>query len=1147
MNQKQYMRINLIAFLITLCSLHLTGAVRSQSVTIDAKRIELKEIFRQIEQQTGYIVFAKESLFKKKIVDVKAEKMPIGNFLDLVLKNQGIDYHLLDKSIVLSAVKSKVEVTGGGYGDNNLLIQEHVIYGRITDEKGNPLEGVTVKVKGSTTHTTSGADGSYRINAGAIGARLVFSNMGFQSVETAVTDSNRLDVSMSLFVSDLDEVVVIGYGTVKKANLSGAVETVSANKLVSRSTPNIGVALQGLVPNLNISHPGGGATNTTPTFNIRGMTSINGGSPLILVDGVPTTAADFSRMNPLDIESFTMLKDASSAAIYGARAAYGVILVTTKTGTTDKLAINVNSSYNIRKNGRMPKAVLDPYIQSSYKKIMGQPWYNLYTDEEIAYAKERVADPSLPAVIPSSIDPNRWTYLGATDWYSEIFNDLETSDRHSLSLSGMTPKTSYFLGLENSNERGMLKWDTDIFRKYNLRTRLDFRPTNWLTLGTNLSLLMSNLNRPTNYASSVFGGTHHTTSSLLPIKNPDGTWATNRLGTSLQGNIFAILQEGGDYRSDRYALQGQFSAKVDLIKDVWSIKTDYTRRSIDLKETTWDSDLNIPYRDGPDLPVFYRGSGSYAQVSNANTTYNLLNLYSNFEKNFGDHFLSALVGFSREDERYEYSNAHRRDLITSSYPTVQLATGLATVGENMYDWAIMSGFFRLNYVFKDRYIVEVNSRYDGSSRFPRKDRFGVFPSISGAWVASQESFFESVPVVSYLKVRGSYGSLGNQDVSHYQYIANMSASLVNVLVNGARPMGVYTPGLVSNSLTWERVYSANIGLDMKLFTDKLSLSADLYNRQTKDMLTKGKTLPIVLGAVEPRVNAADLKTKGWEVSVGYRDRLATRSDDISFGARFVLSDNRAFITRFDNPTGILSDYYVGQEVGQIWGLTTLGFFADENDIKNHADQWEVTAYPGNRSIEPGDLKYKDVNGDGKVNRGAGTLDNPGDFTVIGNSTDRYSFGLDMDVEWKGFDVRVLLQGVGKKDFYPSSAYTFFGIFSAPWGNVLEHNMDHWTPENPNGYFPRLKSYLANGAGDMSYPQTRYLQDASYLRVKNVTLGYTLPNSLVRHIAMGNVRFFASGENVWEFTKLTKAFDPEALVENAHPFQRVFAFGVSASF
>ncbi len=1138
------MRLSLAIPLLIVSTLHVGAMTFGQTFVLKKENTRVEQLFNELHRQTGYNVFYDEAMLPS---DTRISVSYKGASIETVMKDIAdkyqLSYTILGKDIILSRRKETPSPTTFST-EAPTDIQQRTISGRVTDEQGQPLSGVTIREVGQENGSATNADGRFSLQLLENEATLRFSLLGYITKEIKVESAGELAVRLSIDIYEVDEVVVVGYGTQKKVNLSGAVETVSAKQLADRPTNNVGLALQGIVPNLSIS-PNGGQANATPTFNIRGITSLNGGVPLFLVDGVPTDAADFSRMNAADIENISILKDASSAAIYGSRAAYGVVLVTTKKGTTENLVINYGSFLNVRRNGRMPEVVLDPYIQTSYKQIMGQPWYNLYSEQEIAYTQMRKDDPSLPNVIPSYTDPEQWAYFAETDWYHELFHQNAVSTSNNINVSGKSDKASYYVGAEYYTENGMLKYNTDKYRKYNVRSNIDYKPTEWLTIGNNTSIQNYTYDRPTGFGPWVFG-TAHKVNSLLPINNPDGSWTIAKEGSTILGNIVGAMENGGETKTTNYVIQTQFNSNVALIKDIWNLKADLTLKYATNKERGWDSDKNIPYKTGPNIEPQYFGFDNYAQVANYARNYTLANVYSDFSKRLGQHTISILAGFSQELERYEYNLLNRKDLILDSYPTVQLATGEMTVNEDIYEWAIRSGFFRLNYSFKDRYIVEANGRMDGSSRFPKNDRYGLFPSFSAAWVISNEAFFEPLSNhINHMKVRASYGSLGNQDVSYYQYIATMSASKMALLLNGERPMGVYAPGLVSQSLTWEKVNTANLGLDLNLLSNRLLVSADIYRRQTKDMLMKGKTLPNVLGTAEPKINAADLETKGWETSIAWRDQFNMSKSPFQYGLRFIISDSKAHITKFDNPTGYLDDYYVGQEFGEIWGMQTEGFFKDAEDIKNHADQWEVTSYPGDRPIEPGDMKYKDLNNDGEINRGDWTLANPGDFKVIGNSSSRYNFGLNFDAEWNGFDIRMLVQGVMKRDWYPSG-YKFWGIYLAPWGNVLEHNLDHWTPENPDAYFPRLKSYLANGAGDLAIPQTKYLQNAAYARLKNITIGYTLPSAVFRKIGLQRCRLYVSGENLFEYTPLTKTHDPESLNESEHPFQRTLSFGLNIS-
>ncbi|MDD4591902.1 MAG: SusC/RagA family TonB-linked outer membrane protein, partial [Parabacteroides sp.] len=643
---------------------------------------------------------------------------------------------------------------------------------------------------------------------------------------------------------------------------------------------------------------------------------------------------------------------------------------------------------------------------------------------------------------------------------------------------------------------------------------------------------------PTHLNSKFFWNMSYRAKAFYPVKNPDDTWAGD--GAT---NVVAELQDGGDTKTNQSITQTQFNMDLALIKNTWHIKGDFTAKYSNNKTDAWSNYAST--RLGPNLPLInfdmsYFGWDEYAQLSTWSNLFTIGNIYTDFSKTWKNHSLSALLGLSQEYERYESFTGRRKNMITPTYPTPQLAAGTMTLTEDVYEWAIRSGFYRLNYIYNNKYIFEFNGRYDGTSRFPKNDRFGFFPSVSGAWLVSEENFFKPLKnVLDYSKIRLSYGSLGNQDVNYYQYIATMNATKIGQLIDGDQPMGVYQPGLVSQNLTWEKISTLDIGLDLTFLSNRLSFSGDIFRRTTKDMLSKGKTLPSVLGTSEPKINAADLISKGWEVSLAWNDKLNLAGKPLQYNTRFILYDSRAFIKRFDNPTKYLGDYYEGQEIGEIWGLVTEGFFTSQDEINSHASQVEVTSYPGDRPIEPGDLKYKDLNGDGKINRGSETVDDPGDFKVIGNSSLRYNFGLDIGGDWNGWDLRLLFQGVGKRNIYPDSGPFFWGIYYAPDGYVLKETLDHWTPENPNAYLPRLKSYLTTN--DLGIPQTRYLQNAAYVRMKNITLGYTLDSLLKSKLG---IRIYFTGENLFEITSLRKPLDPESGGSNYHPFQRSYSFGLN---
>lgn len=1126
MNKKTTFNVRLLLCLLFF-SCHL--GVFSQ-ITFSVNKQKIRDVIKVISDKSDYSFFYSNDfvdLNKEVIITVDNEN--IKTILDKLFKDTDIQYTIRENKQIVLAVKGKKI-------QDNKTVPLKKITGQVKDSSGEPVIGASILIKENKIGTITDIEGNFTVDA-LLGNTLVISFLGYKTKEIKINNQTNFNIDLSEDSQALDEIVVVGYGTQKKINLSGAVEAVNGKTLENRSVSNVGSMLQGIVPNLNIS-VSGGQSSKTPSFNVRGVGNLEGknASPLILVDGIPTDESDFSRMNSADIESISVLKDASSAAIYGARAAFGVIIVSTKRGKGEKMTVNFSNTVNVRTLGRMPKIVKDPYIQASYKDIMGAPWYDLYSDEELEYAQQRSENPSLPTTMINPRKPEYYSYLGMTDWFHEIFGNTGLSHSHNLNLSGATKKTSFYLGVEYYGEEGMIKYNTDQYNRFNMRSRVDYQVTDWLKIGNNTSMTYYTYDYPTSLGDWLYKEVNNA-NCLIPVHNPDGSY------TELGAKYVGGLLYGGDSSENSLTVQSQFTFDISLIKDIWSVKGDFTAKFWNNHLNSWEGDHAISFKEGPELQEKSLGWEDIASGKHNNSRFLLFNVYTDFNKKIGKHNLAGVIGFEQETESLQYFVGSRKQLLSSSAPTVDVATGEQNVADLRYSWATRSGFFRLNYSFGDRYIIEANGRYDGTSRFQKNSRFGFFPSVSAAWIISEEKFFQPIKDwFSTAKIRTSYGSLGNQNVGYYEYITDLKFEELKYLLNGKKPIGASAPGLISDALTWETVNTVNLGIDLNFLNNKLNLSGDVYRRDTKDMLTTGKTLPGVLGTDSPRTNAADLKTRGWEASIAWRDQFNLSDEQFNYGVRFVISDSRSFITKYDNPKGNLNDYYKGYEIGSIWGLTTEGFFIDEEDIKKHADQWEVTAYPGDRPLAPGDLKYKDLDKNGKINKGDWTKDNHGDYSIIGNTSERYNYGADLTADWNGFDLRIFLQGVGKKDWYPN-LFTFFGIYRAPWSNVLTNNLDHWTPENPNAYFPRLKSYTAETAGDMSIAQTRYLQNAAYVRIKNITFGYTVPQEWTRKANIEKIRLYFSGENVGEITKLSKNYDPEAL-NLTHPMQRVFSFGLN---
>lgn len=1105
--------------------------LNADTLTVCMKNVSVKEVLSHIRETSGFIfLYRGADIDLDQKISVDARNRSLDFIMNRIGKEIDIEYLISGRQVILRK-KSKHPVSAAKEEDITVT-------GTIRDKEGDGLAGVNILIEGVHNGTISDTKGRFSLQNIPKGTTLVISFIGYQSKR--VKAAPELEVTLQEDQELLDEVVVLGYGMQKKENLSGAVAVVPIRMLKNRPVANVGQALQGVVSNMNVTVNSGQATDV-PHFNIRGMTSLNGGEPLIVIDGVVSNREQLNWMNPVDINSISILKDASASAIYGSRAAFGVILVTTRKGDSEKMTVNYHNNFVARSITRSPQIISDPYLVTTTVNIMSAPWSKVYTEEQLAYAKRRSEDPSLsPFVIRQD---GSFETFGNTDWVNDAYKNSGFSTSHSLDFSGRNKSLSYFLSTNYKFQDGMVKYGTDKHHQYSFRSKMDLQVFDWWSVSNNSSFLLFNYDSPTYLNSNYYWELNRIT-PLAVARTPKGDW------TYAGASVFGRMEEGGRRTREQTMLSSQFNTKIDVLKDVFWIQGNFSYSAT--KHSEKGHTLPVPYYAGVDTPERYHDEVSNVYRNMSNSKHIVFDVYGTFRKTVKERqVISALLGFNQEEYKYENVIAGKSDLISDKIPSLNLASGEINLSESVSSWALRGGFARFNYVWDDKYVVEFNGRYDGTSRFPKNSRFVFSPSGSVAWVASKEKFWEPLrDVVNFFKLRGSYGRLGNQDVDPYSYMAIMPTGKMPYMLDGKPPVYVSSPGLVSDNLTWEKVITSNIGLDVNLFKNRLTVTADVYVRRTKDMLSAGATLPGVLGTSMPRENVADLETKGWELTLGWKDHIQLAGKTLNYNVDFNLADSRAYITKFANKTGTLYDYYVGYEMGEIWGLTTDGFFTSQEEIDKHADQSTVTSYPGARPLAPGDLKFRDLNGDDQIDWGKWTLADTGDYRKIGNSRARYTFGLFAGADWAHFDLSIFLQGVGKRDYYPGPSDLFFwGIYSQPWTNITYGNYyDRWTEETPNGYFPRFKSYVADGT-EAALTQTRYLQNAAYIRLKNLTVGYTLPKMMTRKMGVDHVRLYFSGDNLAEWSGLYKYYrvDPEGLGGQMYPFQRCYSLGVNVTF
>lgn len=1043
---------------------------------------------------------------------------------------------------------------------------QHVVKGTVRTAEGETLPGVSVTLRGTNTGVITDMNGSYSIAATDDASVLIFTYIGYVSQEVPVAGRSVIDVTLTADTKFLEEVVIVGYGTQRKVNLTGAVDQVGSEYFENKPVPNISRALQGVIPNLNITFTSGRPTQS-PDWNVRGLTSIGaGGEALVLIDGVP---GDPLNLNPEDIASVSVLKDAASASIYGSRGAFGVILITTKTPDKGKTNITYSGRYSFNTPWSKPDVVTDGYTWAKMFKESYSSWYDYsqtpssigssglsFSQTYLDSLQYRAENPGALADI--TIDPvnGNYVYYGNTDWYNELYSSSIPSIEHSLSVSGGNDKADYMISGRTYKQDGIFKLREDAYDKYDFRMKGSVQATDWLRINGSTNFSSYSYTNPFRFNVWEVMNIYGNGTPLAKMYNPDGTL------TRTFANTAGALTGGNEISTKQNFLQSNAGFAASFLKKSLNIKGDFT-----LQNTATDSrDKVVPLEYSVKPGVI--SSSNTSQITKAlnNWRYYAINIYADYERKFGNHYFKILAGNNYETQKHERVGVSRDNLLIPELEDLNL-----TVGENLLisgggsDWANNGIFSRLNYNFKEKYLLEVNARYDGSSKFPLDKQFGFFPSVSAGWRISEEGFLKGkTSWLDDLKVRASYGSLGNSQISPYLYLEQLRAAVSPVVIEGRRPSYISSPAALAANFTWETATTFNTGVDFGIFNG-LEGSFDWYQRNTYDMVSPGPNLPSVFGASVPRGNYADLETKGFELSLAWRDVINT-AKPIAYSLRVTLADNVSYITKYNNPGDLIrpheytfvTNYYEGQRVGDIWGYTTEGLFTSAEDIANHADQSAIQVSSGNK-LMPGDIKFKDLNGDGFVNKGKQTLEDHGDWSVIGNSRPRYMYGITTNVSWNNFSLDMFFQGVGKRDWYFNSS-EFWGQYSVWYGVIPKHTLeDNWTVSgegDPNSYWPRYRGPMVYGERELQ-PQTRYLQNVSYVRLKNISLAYTLPRTLSERVSLSRVQVYVAGQNLWTYSpmfKRVKNIDPETLDfesgarynGNNYPVLKTVTFGLNVS-
>ena len=1129
------------------------------TLTVRMNNRTVKDVFSYIEKNSEFIfVYHGSNINLNKKVNVDVNNQTVEAILKKMFEGTDIEYIINDRQIIVRKNETNKKQVAVVAPQQEKKI---TVTGNVKDATGEPLIGVNVMVKGTTMGNITDANGNFSLSDVAPNAVISVSYIGYKTQEIALNGKTAVNVILSEDSEALDEVVVIGYGTQKKADLSGAVATVPKKVLENRPVLTVGQALQGSVANLTVSIGSGQATDS-PSFNIRGTTSINGGGPLVLIDNVP---GDIDMLNPEDIESVSVLKDAASAAIYGARAAFGVILVTTKKAKKgDGFHVNYNNNFGFQSSINRPEQAdglewMQAYLDGEFnagKYYTGQDiktWMNYLTEYRKNPGKFQTTGDGV------YVDPETGLnyYLNEKDLYANMLDDYGFLQAHNVSLSGGTDKLAYRLSLGYNSEQGILITDKDRYKRLSGSAYISAEITSWLTQSVDIRYAQSDKNMP---VTSDKTGLYD---MRLPVVYPEGS-LTLPDGTSLMtntpSNVLRMATDNNTIRDNARILSKTVLRPLKGLEVAFEYTFDKTWSNQNVNKASIDYTT-------VELAKIQTATTSSLETTHQSTDYNAINLYANYRYSWNDtHNLSLMGGFNQESSDWKKLYTYSYDMINEKYPSHSTATGEnKVITDDHRVYTVRGAFYRVNYDYKGKYLFETNGRYDGSSKFPKKNRFGFFPSVSVGWNIARENFMKPVAGdwLSDLKLRGTWGQIGNQGIDPYKFVPTMSQvekKDVAWLVNGAKPLTLNAPGLVSDSFTWETVETLDFGFDITALNGRLQSTFDWYRRDTKDMLAPGAELPSVVGASAPLQNTADLRTKGWELSLTWRDRIGAWGYNVGFN----LYDSKTVVTKYHNESKIIlksdgtNNYYEGYEIGSIWGYVTDGYYtADDFEDTNTWKLKEGVVTVDGVSPRPGDIKYQNLRDDGsstnRIDTGDGTFDNPGDRKIIGNNSLRLQYGINLGVNYKGFDLSVLLQGVGKRDVWISDARRW-PFNSGQFGSLFKDQLDYWKPvdsangdwtaANPNAEYFRIYGQ-GNNSSYNTRAQTKYLMNGSYLRVKNVTLSYNFPKSWLAPITLTSLKAFVSCENLHTFTKLMKGYDPERL-SWGYPFYRTISFGFNVT-
>lgn len=1141
--------MKIMMFLLTVLALQVSARGFGQTITFGSdKKITVEEALNIITKQTGYsFIGEKDILNNAPTITLSLKKATLTDALNQCLKGLSLTYDIEGKIVVLIG---RVVPTGRMTALANESAVEKpdtIINGRITDNTGKPLMAVTIQVKGTATGTITDVSGKFSLPA-PNNAVLLISSLGYTQKEEPVNGRKIINVVLIPITTGLNQLVVVGYGVQKKLDLTGAVDQISGAQVQNRPVPNLSSALQGMMANLNVYTTGaGGQPDATKSLNIRGFTGLGvSAGPLVLVDGVP---ADINSVNPNDVESISMLKDIASAAIYGSRAPNGVLLITTKHGSKGQ-AMQINYDNNLS----WTNPINNPQTMNSYDfaNLYNEASVNagtgmFFSQSYVSRILQYLLHPgSIPIVMPTA-DGGAWdvknTGVANNDWYNILMKKNVLSQQHNISLEGGSEKVAYYVaGGVQSQDANLNFTNYYVYNRYNFRTNINADVTKWLTFGMETSFAQTNDKVP--YANDIGYNWYYEVTRMWPtwpLYAPNGGYDIGYLPTGMS-----------PYRYQSYQVnEGWLKGKVD-IKPLqgWLIHGDYAynyyaQNAQDYRGQT--APYSTPRNNHTIGPVV----ASFNRTATFNHYHNY-NIYSSYERHIGVHYFQVLLGQQEEYQYYSNYSAYNTSLYDINSPSLNLSYGTPPrVGDYGAAWATFGTFGRVNYNYKEKYLLELNGRYMGTSLFPANTRYSFFKSASAGWNISKEAFFRPLSrAINNLKFRVSYGGTG--DISYflsgsgyYPYLANLGTKtppqttwLFSGPATDSRQPAITAPGLVSPTLTWAKPSMLDIGVDVDFLQD-FGFVFDWYDKRISDLFGPPATYPSTLGTNPPQVNDATTQTRGFDLTLNWHHTYG----ELGLMARATLSNyNGKVLTYIGNSTNLLSTWYNGEQLGTIWGYKTVGKFQSQAKINAAPSQ----NFFSNKGWAPGDIQYADLNHDGVINNGTNTLQNHGDLMVIGNTTPQYQYGVTFGANYKGFDISVFMQGIGSGQYYTTSN-TFWGTegggTSSPAYKTLA---DRWTPTNPNGYFPRQ---IFGSSQDMQ-AQSGYLLSLAYWRLKNLSFGYTFPRELIRKIHLSKARIYASVDNLATIAPELKHsyIDPEEISQGGqiYPLMKAVSVGVQVS-